>query len=290
MMLRCASVVLLLAAASCEPKDTVTQVSVAISSETEIPKELNRLQVIVRSGNGSTASDITHEVELPAFFPKTLTIIPRDEDALKQPVEVFLRGTLRGGGADTDVVLRRAIVSYVEGRAILLPMPLRMACFHIASCRDDETCSGGECIPARVDSERLKDFERRFVFGSAAGADCFDEDRCLASATVAPVDFGTCTFALPPGSVTGERPGVNASIEWLAAPERIIVLDEADPQEGWTVVDPTTGLLSRGVCDALRKQQNETPNKANALYLSTQCPAKRALQPTCGNGIGRTKG
>jgi hypothetical protein len=279
----------LLVLGSCENKDTVTQISVAMSSETEIPRELNRLQIVVRSGNGSTASDITHEVELPAFFPKTLTVIPRDEDALKQPVEVFMRGTLRAGGGEVDVVLRRAIVSYVEGRAILLPMPLRMACFHIYSCRDDETCSGGECVPARVDSERLNDFDRRFVFGSAAGSECFDENRCLASSTATAVDFGTCEFPLPPGSAAGERPQVNASIEWAAAPERIIVLDEGDAQEGWTVVSPTTGRLSRGVCDALRKQASETPNKANALFLSTQCPSKRALQPSCGNGIGRNK-
>jgi len=88
------------------------------------------------------------------------------------------------------------------------------------------------------------------------------------------------------GAQPGQRPTANVSIEWKAALERIIVLDEADATEGWTVVAEGRGQLSAGVCRAL---QEECPNKANVVYVSTQCPAKQVLQPNCSSAIGIPK-
>ncbi|MFW5739580.1 MAG: hypothetical protein ACOC1F_04375 [Myxococcota bacterium] len=279
--------------AGCTTTDESTQVTVAITSETQIPKELNQLEVVVVDSRGSEASRILHDVQNPGFFPATLSLIPRNEDSLEGPVRVEVRGQLRTDQGETiTAVLRRATISYAEGRNLLLPMPLRMACFAVDRCGPDETCEGGTCQPANKREIDLVDFREELVFGAAAGQQCFSEEACLSDSTFVPLATDTpddvCEVELPPDTVLGQdgRPRINVSIQWAVAPERVIALDEGDPIEGWTFTDDQRIRMSEGVClslrDVLDEQGNRlVPDEALGVFVSTACEPKRKLQPFC---------
>jgi nitrous oxide reductase accessory protein NosL len=59
-----------LALLACRSEDRTTQVTVAITSETEIPKELDTLEVVVIDADGSESSRVLHDVQNPRFFPR----------------------------------------------------------------------------------------------------------------------------------------------------------------------------------------------------------------------------
>jgi hypothetical protein len=257
-------------------EDRETQITVAISSETKVPDEIDALEVVVTDFQGSERARNTNNVDFQTFFPTTLAVIPRSSASLDHAVQIDVRA-VKG---KTNVVLRRALVSFVEGRTLLLPMPLRMACFAIESCGPNQTCAGGTCVDADKDGKDLLDFDPALVFGDQDGGDCFDEDQCLPTSTEVPLgDPKACTFTIPDSGT------VNVSIRWAAAANRVIALEAEDPEEGWTREGPTVGKLSKGVCKALVDQA--PVNKALGVFVSNVCPPKRATQPYCsGGGVG----
>jgi hypothetical protein len=274
----------------CTSTDKSTQLTVVFTSEASIPSAVNVLQLTVTS-NGSTSGPYTTYLSRDddGFFPQTAALIPRDESSLNQPVTVTVSALFQGSsGNPTPVVVRTVTASYVEGHTLLLPMPLRMACFETNCDGAGQSCVGGQCVQATVDSASLVDYDDRYVFGqnyyvpgAAEQTGCFDDAACLAHPVQTSVN-PDCSFDLPAGVTTsGGAPGVNASIEWDAAPGLIIVLDGDDGQEGWTPspTDPTKGQLSPGVCLAVQRQALES--QAKGFYLSSGCPAKSHLLPAC---------
>lgn len=279
------------ATGACTVKDDRTQITVVLTSETEIPKELDALEITVTAANGSTVYDNVYTVRDPAFFATTLAVIPADSDSLKGPIMVEIKGK----SGNTVGVFRRAIVSYVEGRTLMLPMPLRMACFNFKDCGATSTCAGGTCQPAAQSSDDLRDYDDKLVFESSKES-CFDEDACLQGA--APVKVAAdCTFELPQKVAPGARPAVNVSIRWAAAQNRVIVLDEGDAVEGWTVSpeNPGLGRISAGVCKSLLDpetdpRKREVPDQALDARISLGCAAKVPTQPFCRRAGNRQSG
>lgn len=259
-------------------EDNLTQITLAITSETKVPAEITDLELVVTNGLGSVVHNVTYDVTKQSFFPTTLALIPDGSDSLTRPVEVTVRATSGG----KLIVLRKAIVSYAEERNLLLPLSLRMACFSIDSCKPNETCAGGECVPAAIDSATLLEFKPQFVFASELEGGCFNEDTCLSTVTPTPVDKDTCEFIIPAG---GEK-NANVAIEWWTAQGRMINLEGEDEQEGWKRVSEKKGILAKGVCRLLHEDQNLNPNAAARAFVSTSCPPKRGNQPYCGGGVG----
>ncbi len=274
------------ALAGCVARDGSTQITVAITSETEIPQELDQLEVVVTAADGSVVNNVVHDVSTPRILPATLAVIPRNDRSLGGPVRIEVRGLLNG--TKTQIV-RQAIVSYSEGRTLLLRMPLRMACLGFGECGADDTCAGGTCQPARVADGALSDYHDSEVFGNRAPSRCFDEAVCLDGASPVVVDAGACTFALPAAAAVN----ANLAVRWRDAENRIIVLDEGDPIEGWTRTSATGGLLSRGICESLRDKEpnadkRSVPEQALGLELSTRCPPKAVTQPFCPSASGQS--
>jgi hypothetical protein len=264
------------ALASCVTTDTSTQITLAFTSEAKPIDEFQTLSLRIYDGDGGLVYDYPYSADSPGFLPATFDILPKNESSFERPLRVEVRAETIDGGL---VVERRAVVSFVKGRSLFLPMPLRMACFAMACGGDpSKTCSGGICRDLPVDATALADFDARYVLPEQAAADCFDENACLAASSFVRV-ARDCTFALPPG------PDVNVSIRWEAAPTRVIALDGDDANEGWVRVDDATGRLSDGVCTALL-QTSGGPNaavydKALDVWVSTTCPTKRPLQAFC---------
>jgi hypothetical protein len=264
-------------ATSCSSVDRKTQVTIALSSETQIPKELDSFAVRVfstRSGELRFSQD--YYPTSGREFPTTLAVIPFDESSLDSPLRIELEGRL--GGA--TFLKRQAVLSYVKERNILLEMPLRMACFQFKDCGPTQTCAGGQCVASTVDSASLVDFDAKLVFPQ--GNECFSEDTCLDSTFEAKVE-NDCTFALPPGLAQGQG---NVSIRWAAAPQRILALEGSDAQEGWTRTAVDRGQLSQGACDSHFQRTGPDGNPlvadwAKNVYVSSSCPTKTVKQPYC---------
>ena len=263
------------AATGCVRQDDATQITVAITAETAIPKELDHFTLDVSDARGSVRTDLTYDVTTQSFFPQTLAVFPRDSDSLAAPFQVSIQGQL----GVQPIVLRNATVSYVSGRTLLLPMALRMACFQVSDCKADESCVGGQCGPSLIDSTTLLDYKESLVFPSDAPS-CFDEATCLDTTQKKAVFFqgNECTFALPAGDF-------NVAIQWDAALARAIALPADDALEGWTRTSDGKGQLSPGIC-AAKNAAMGVPNRASAVYVYLGCAAKTATIPYCGAGIG----
>ncbi len=281
----------LVALSACVEKDTSTQITVALEAETEIPRELDRIEVVVVSAKGSEIYRNEYPVAYPRFFPTTLAIVPRDSDSLDGPVTIEVRGFK--SAALSGQVFRRAVVPFFKGRTLLVPMPLRMACFDFTPCNANETCAGGRCVPAQIDATQLVDFQEEHVFGGLPTAGCFDEAVCLGESKVLSVG-ADCTFTWPAGvaDIDG-APRANVAIRWAAAANRVIGLAGDDAVEGWTRVGERTGKLSPGICDSLLDPEptptrRRVADKAIELRLSTACAPKKHDQPYCPGGDGHT--
>lgn len=262
---------------SSERIDKETQLTLALASETEVPAELDgfTLRVLsMRTGELRFSQD--YFPKSGRDFPTTLAVVPMDEESLSSPLRIELEG--RKGG--TVFLRRRAIVSYFKGRNLLLSMPLRMACFQFTDCGPNKTCSGGECVDARIEPDKLLDFDERRVFGQDGA--CFDEQACLESIAEVAVD-DDCSFAIP-GDVP-EGMG-NLAIRWAVAPSRVLGLDAGDPQEGWTRIGSGRGKLSKGVCDSHFQRRGPdgallVPDWAEKVYFAASCPSKTSAVPAC---------
>ena len=275
---------------ACVDRDTSTQITVALSAETEIPRELDTIEVVVVDGKGSEIYRNEYPVTYSRFFPTTLAIVPRDADSLGRPVTIEVRG-FKAATKTRGQVFRRAIVPFFEGRTLLVPMPLRMACFDFVDCKENETCAGGRCVAAQLDPASLASFADERVFGGLPNAACFDEAACLADG--APISVAAdCTFLVPVAPIAPDGSSqVNVSIRWAAASSRVIGLDGDDPVEGWTRIDERTGKLSPGVCDSLLDPETDpkrrrVADKALDARLSTACATKRHDRPYCPGGDG----
>lgn len=265
-------------AAGCSSADRQTQITLALSTETKVPEELDAFVLqVINTKTGDLRFSQTYYPTSGNDFPTTLAVIPIDEDSLASPLRVELQG-LRG----SEVFLRReAVISYFKGRNLLLTMPLKMACFQFKDCGAGSTCAGGQCVDSTVTPSALPDYASRYVFGKD-NADCFDEQACLPGGVEVQVD-ADCTFPIPAGAATGQG---NVSIRWAAAPSRILSLDEGDLQQGWTRLSDGRGQLSQGACDS-HFQKTGADGKllvadwAEKVYFTSACATKSALVPYC---------
>lgn len=272
-----AALAVLGAVGSCAPVDRKTQITVALASETEIPQELDAFVLrVLSTRTGELRFSNDYSPTSGRDFPTTLAVIPVDEDSLGSPVRIELEGLKNG-----RVFLRRqAVISYSEGRNLLLSMPLRMACFQFRDCGPSATCAGGECVPVKVEPSSLADYDPGLVFGSEGA--CFDEEACLPDGIEVEVRED-CSFAIPAGVPSGTG---NVSIQWAVAPNRILALDADDAQEGWTRLADDRGRLSKGVCDSHFQRRGSdglllVPDFAERVYFSASCASKTSRRPYC---------
>jgi hypothetical protein len=272
-----AACLLAMSCSSADKVDNETQLTLALSSETEVPKELDAFTLrVISSRTGELRFSQDYFPKSGRDFPTTLAVIPMDEGSLASPLRIELEG--RKGA--TVFLRRQSIVSYFKGRNLLLSLPLRMACFKFADCGPNGTCAGGQCVDAQVQPDKLLDYEERIVFGKEGA--CFDEQACLGS--IAPVSVeDDCSFAIP---VDVPEDMGNVAIRWAAAPSRVLGLDAGDPLEGWTRTGRGRGRLSKGVCDSHFQRRGPdgallVPDWAEKVYFAASCRAKIATVPPC---------
>lgn len=139
--------ILALLGAACAPEEPParTQILLVVDSDLSFPSELDEIEMEVEGPLARTQSAVARLAESP--LPRSLGLV-RSEGPLG-PLSIRVIGRVDGD----SVVERRATLSFVEGRTLVLPMHLVRAC--IARSCGTETCSERGCIDAAVDPQTL---------------------------------------------------------------------------------------------------------------------------------------
>jgi len=183
------------------------------------------------------------------------------------------------------LVIRRRRLTFVDGRILYLPLPLKESCLDTA-CPPEQTCVGGACVSMDVDAKKLPDYNERLTFGTTNT--CFNGDVCMPSGGTFPpllTDPDTCTFkAQWSPDLPKPNPGdLNVRAVYNSLGTEVLDFDTADTaldqQEGFSLPDPNDPLtfrLAPNLCETNYKRDRILAVEASAL-----CAAKRGFQPIC---------
>lgn len=140
-------------AAGCSP-ELPTQIVVVMASDLRVPKELDRLQVAVDQG-GERVVDQGYQLAVSGDGRLPASVALQAGEHPDREILITVEGHLGG----KRIVQRRARLSLVVHRVLLLRMELLRAC-QGKSCPDkDQTCgAGGRCQPVELDSGKLPDY------------------------------------------------------------------------------------------------------------------------------------
>lgn len=192
--------------------------------------------------------------------------------------------------AETDnhevMVIRRRRLTFIDGRILFLPLPLKESCSDVA-CSPDQTCIGGRCVAIEIDASTLPEYREPLTFGDTNT--CFNGDVCMPPLGTLPpllTDPSTCTFQVQqwpkefPQPDTGD---LNVRMYYASLGTEVLDLDPAnaaeDQRDGFSFPDPNdpfTFRLARNVCETQYQA-----DKILAVEASAFCPSKRPFQPLC---------
>lgn len=262
--------------------EPATAITLAISSEASIPREIDAISLEVRRGTKTTFAR-SYSVDRStgqARIPGSLTLSLHPDEDSSEPLRISLRADQKG----EQVTLRTATTSFVEGKTKLLRITLRYSCFDFPkACGDGQTCLGGKCQSDLVDATRLPDSTPSVeLFPGSAQGGCFDgrDEPCAVGRS--PIDkaaFLQAGCSLDVGNAQGFAPGkLNVFALWGDQTDQghPVVLDR-DPLEGWSYKEGSvsTFQLADGLCEQLKNGQIER------VSYNFACDSKSLSTPLC---------
>ncbi len=282
----------------------VTELVAGVSTQVQVPKELRSIEVSVKAGGQTSYCQHFEVVQGKVQLPRTLGV-NKEHDNI--PVTISIIGFLdpasalddnrddcpddptqaSGFAVDSNFkpqarVVRRSIQTYRDDHIAFVPMPLRFSCFDTL-CNGDpntvatQTCKGGTCVDATVDSASLVDYGDDLVYGNTNT--CFSNLSCLANAQPpALLDATNCLY-----SATGPAGPNPADLNVRVIFDGFVseTLDD-DRDEGFFVPDatkPDQFQLAPGLC-----HPSSTGHQILSIAASRGCPTKTSLQPLCNEG------
>lgn len=176
-MRRAAAIGIVLLGASCSATP-LTQLIVVVDSDLD-ETQLDRVEIVIVDPDGSTREQRTADLAArTSELPLTLPLIHRAGPL--GPIDVQVAGLF----GTREVVERRAIVTMIQGRTLVLEMHLERLCIGVP-CDDvvGETCAHGVCRAATIDPSELRDFDGDvpllfFDGGRRDGAECLPTELC----------------------------------------------------------------------------------------------------------------
>jgi hypothetical protein len=280
----------------------VTELVAGVSTQVQVPKELQAVEVSVSSGGVTSYCQHFDVVQGKVQLPKTLGVSKQDDSG---PVTISIIGYLNAAAdlddarstcpddptmpspfADANVtlaprVVRRSIQTYRDQHVAFVPMPLRFACFdnpcNTGATPATMTCKAGACVDANIDSSALADYGDDLIYGDANT--CFSDLKCLASAQPPTlIDATNCLYsATGPAAASGD---LNVRVIFDGFVSETL---DSDPDEGFFIPDatkPNQFQLAPGLCHPA-----SGAHKIISIAASQSCPTKTALQPLCNEGV-----
>lgn len=287
--------------------ESTAQFIAGIQSQVQVPRDLKTVLLRVKVGGTEQFCQGYNVVNGVVNLPQSLGTINRQDTNL--PVEIAVIGISAKTAEDiadcsfvysqakagTDVrVLRRTTQTYVEGRKLYVPMPLRYSCYDTFCDSDDKTCKGGVCTTLpdpRAFAATLVDFRDDLLLGKdnlCFPVNAQKDDKGVITApgcftTALPpkvIDDATCTFEaqeIPGVPFVGVNVQANYEAGFLKE-----VLD-LDQDEGFYIPDPKLPKrfrLAAGLCKAYHGDPASV-HPITALLASSTCVSKTILQPIC---------
>lgn len=141
-----------------------TEIIVAVGTDLPVPSQIDEIRIDVVGPSSTMPKSSTARLgpgEPPP--PRTLGLV--HEDGPLGPFFVRVAGRLGGG----DVIERRARVSFIEGRTLLLRMDLLGRCLGV-TCDASTTCAESGCRSIDVAAESLPEWTGTVPGGDAGPA------------------------------------------------------------------------------------------------------------------------
>lgn len=267
---------------SCED-NPATAITIAISSEASVPKEIDAISLEIRRGTRVvfSRSYVVDPVTGQAKIPGSLTLKLHEDEEPGETIRVQLRAEQKS----EQVVLRSAATTFVKEKNKLLRLILRYSCLDFPrACDAGQTCLGGRCADEFIDPLKLPDAPaEEQVFPTISQGGCFDgsDEKCAAErvpvADLAAFTSAGCAFdaATAPGYKAGN---LNVFAFWASQSDQVhpLVVDQ-DAQEGWSYLPPSTSIfqLAPGLCDQVKSGQ------ITKVAFNFTCPTKTLSLPVC---------
>ncbi|MEY4544434.1 MAG: hypothetical protein RL685_629 [Pseudomonadota bacterium] len=296
---------LALLASACTAEDP-TEIVGGVTTQIKVPEYLRSVGVVVQVEGEVKFCEVYPVTDGRTVLPATLGVLGaagltpsdtvtvqilglRSEAPQYEPDCVFARPEPAMTTNREVMVIRRRRLTFVDGRILYLPLPLKESCSDVA-CNPDQTCIGGRCVTMDIDSSTLPDYREPLAFGDTNT--CFNGDICLPQVGTLPpllTDPSTCTFQVPwrsdfPRPDTGD---LNVRMYYASLGTEVLDIDPAsapeDQRDGFSFPDPNDPLtfrLSRNLCET----QYQT-DKILAVEASAFCAAKRPFQPLCNDYV-----
>jgi hypothetical protein len=282
------------------------QITLALSSDMSLPKDVDsiRIQVLVQGRPHFDASYDVGAGRTDAKMPATLAIVAGDDPSI--PVEIRVLA-FRNNASEVRT-LNKTITTIPEGRNAMLRVPIQWLCTGQVTrvdsdtfqtrCESDEegnetSCVAGLCEKVEVEEDELPDFTAARVFGGADGAQgdgrCFPTEECFDNAEkafdVAP-NLSDCTVDIEVPDDEQPNFAILVPDDGICSGVRCYVpLDENDEDTseitGWSAVDGAPGNLQRfalppAVCARIQS------GDAFGVRATTGCVTKTSATPPCG--------
>ncbi len=275
--------------AGCSPTEP-TEIVAGMVTQMQVPKEMKMVGLVVQSGGRQVFCGDYQVTDGTVTLPSTFGT--SSEGDLSRPVTVTVLGFTRPDpkfvtdcvittpnvGEDSVNVMRRRRSTYIENRALYLPMPIRHACTDV-TCSEGETCLGGVCESMDIDSNTLVDYDERLVFGK--WNTCFSVSNCLPAYGSIPaqlVDPETCEFEVevPEGLPVPSNAALNVRVVHQNYTPEVLDLDD---KEGF-VVSGEPGSKRFRLAPNLCTSRYKT-GKMMGVSATVACPSKTPYQPIC---------
>ena len=274
-----------LVACSDERKPELGELMLAVSTDLEVPKDIDELSIEVLT-YGAVQFSNAYDLGPPGLrLPATLGIVAGEDPAAPVTIRVVAR---RLGVAR---FLREIVTTVPADRVALLPVSMEWLCIDqveetpdgevTSTCPSGETCVAGRCTDPALDSNALSDYSPGDVFGGGnedGGGECLDTVACFGTGRTVEVDPDDCTMATPDDAPLHR---VNVGLvrpvgtDGICGPEACLVPLSANAEGGWREVEGRI-QLAPAVCDRLSE------GEVTAVAVTTACPSKTASVPTCG--------
>lgn len=270
-------------AGACSGKKN-TEIIIGVQSDVRVPKDIDEVQVRVLVDGVVVFDPRTPVGPSGASLPGSFGVVAGSDRPAPIVVEVL------GWSNGNPRVLRRARLTFVQGRTLLLRMPLNFACYDKLDCPEDQTCVAGSCVDAFVESASLSDYvSATQIFGNGAGSGvdaCFSAEECLPSTSQVASAGTACAFYAPHGGGDGTSapiaftpvvvlPSSATTLGYCVGTYCWIPLDH-DAQEGWEWTDETktTFVVAPGLCTKMTELGGH-------LGVTTACGEKTPERPVC---------